>query len=679
MSDDQQQMFFNEEAPQPVKPDQSGRKHAHKPITSYDGPLKALIDDNFLQYAAYVIRDRAFPDLDDGLKPVQRRILYSLHENDDGKFIKVANIVGYCMQYHPHGDASIGDALVTLANKRYLIERQGNFGNIFTGDPAAASRYIECRLTDLARHEIFNKELTRFIPSYDGRRKEPVTLPAKLPLLLMLGAEGIGVGLSTRILPHNFGELIEAQIAILRKEPFEILPDFQQGGVMDASEYEQGNGKVKVRAVIEKKNENTLVVRELPYSVTTDHLITSVEDAVRKNKLKLRSIKDYTAEQIEVEIKMAVGQDPDKTIKALFAFTQCEVSISCRMIVIQDNRPCEMTVDEVLRYNTERLVDILKQELELAKSKLLDELHRKSLIQLFVENRIYKRIEQCETYEAVKQEVFDGVNQFRDQLRRDIVDEDVEMLLGIPIKRISLFDMQKNKDDIAKIVTDLAEVEKNLKSLIKYAIRYLKNILKKYAIEFERRTCIETFENIEIRKLTAKELLIRHDKEKGYVGYKIEGEELMHCSSHDKLLLVWEDGRYKVIPPPEKLFVDQDLIYCAKASRDREFLMIYQDDLVTYMKKFSFGGSILNKEYSCTMPKSRILLFTDTQPEAIYVKYKKVKRQRVNQQVFQTADMPCKGVKARGIQMTVKKIRSISTDRPRNWDDDGPAGVLLDM
>jgi topoisomerase-4 subunit A len=309
---------------------------------------------NFLQYASYVIRDRAIPDLDDGLKPVQRRILWSLHEKDDGKFIKVANIVGYCMQYHPHGDASIGDALVGLANKQYLIEGQGNFGNLFTGDGAAAPRYIECRLTELARNELFNDELTEIGAQLRRAQQEPVTLPCKLPLLLMLGADGIAVGLATRILPHNFIELLEAQIAILQKKPFKVLPDFQQGGVMDVSEYNKGNGSVRVRAVIEKKGPDALVIREIPFGTTTDSLIASIEDAARKKKVKIRSIQDFTAEKIEIECPLQPDEDADKAIQALFAFTQCEVGISSNIVVIRDRRPVVMDVDEILRYQTER-------------------------------------------------------------------------------------------------------------------------------------------------------------------------------------------------------------------------------------------------------------------------------------------------------------------------------------
>src|SRR5580704_13765223 len=367
-----------------------------------EDPLKDLVNDNFLQYASYVIRERAIPQLEDGLKPVQRRILHSLYEKDDGRFNKVANIVGHAMQYHPHGDASIEEALVNLTNKSYLIEGQGNFGNIFTGDPAAASRYIECRLTDLARNEIFNDELTEFIPSYDGRNKEPVVLPAKLPLLLMLGTEGIAVGLACKILPHNFPELLEAQIAILKKQSFKLLPDFPTGGLMDAREYADGKGSVKVRAKIKVKDESTVVIKEIPPMTTTDALIGSIEDAAHKGKLKVKSINDFTAEDVEIEIKAPSGVSAEQLVDALYAFTDCETSISSRIIVIKENRPVEMTVSEVLRENTAKLVADLKRELELKERQLEEEMHFKTLVRIFIENRIYKKIEQARTNEAVQ-------------------------------------------------------------------------------------------------------------------------------------------------------------------------------------------------------------------------------------------------------------------------------------
>src|ERR1022692_516623 len=454
----------------------------HKPFDpkKLEAGLHTRVDRGFLDYASYVIRDRAIPNLADGLKPVQRRILWALHEKDDGRFIKVANVVGHTMQYHPHGDASIGDALVVLANKRYLIEGQGNFGNIFTGDPAAASRYIECRLTELARMEVFNDSITEFIPSYDGRNKEPVTLPCKLPLNLMLGTEGIAVGLSARILPHNFPELLEAQIAILKKQPFKCLPDFTTGGLMDARDYQDGGGTVKVRAKIRVKDESTVVIKEIPPTTTTESLIASIEDAVQKGKLKVKSINDFTSETVEIEIKCPAGVNAEKLVDALYAFTDCEVSIASRIVVIKDNRPVELTVSEILRENTGQLVAILKRELELREWQLLDELHYRTLERIFIEERIYKLIEKCKTNEAVFANVYEGFKPFKRQLIRDMLDADVEKLLQVRIRRISLFDINQHREEMERTKTDLDATRKSLKNLTKYVIGHLESLLEKY-------------------------------------------------------------------------------------------------------------------------------------------------------------------------------------------------------
>ncbi len=645
-----------------------------------DGHLRRMIDENFVQYASYVIRDRAIPDLADGLKPVQRRILHSLKENDDGKFIKVANIVGHTMQYHPHGDASIGDALVTLTNKEFLIEGQGNFGNLFTGDPAAAPRYIECRLTDLARKHIFNDELTRFVPSYDGRKKEPVALPAKLPLLLMMGAEGIAVGLSTKVLPHNFVELLEAQIAILDKKPFEVFPDFRQGGLMDAVEYAKGTGRVRLRAEIEKKSDKTLVIRSVPYGVTTDSIIASIEAVAKKKSLKIKSINDFTSERVEIEIVLAADQKPDKMIQVLYAFTQCEVALSSRIVVIDQNRPVEMNVPEVLRHNTRTLVKTLKRELEAERRGLLDELHHKTLVQIFVEQRIYKTIEECKTYPDVQKAVLEGVNRFRNMLRRDVTGKDVEMLLGIKIKRISRYDMDKNRKDIENILAGIEETETHLQNLVPYAKRFLRGVIRKYGDAYPRRTRLSAFDAVEVRTLTANELTLSYDKEKGYLGHGVGGDELFQCSSLDKITVVWGDGKYRAMHPPEKLFVDQDLQHCAISDRDRVFVLIYRDEeKLTHIKRFTFGGAILNKDYSCIPEHCELLFFSDQNPSTLYVKYKKQKHLRILQQTFEMKKIKVRGVKTRGVQLTSKIIESVSPTKPKGWSDkkNGPPGTFL--
>lgn len=624
-----------------------------------EDPLKDLINENFIQYASYVIRDRAIPQLEDGLKPVQRRILHALYEKDDGRFNKVANIVGHSMQYHPHGDASIEDALVSLTNRSYLIEGQGNFGNILTGDPAAASRYIECRLTELARDQIFNPKLTEYVPSYDGRNREPLLLPAKLPLLLMLGSEGIAVGLSTRILPHNFIELLKAEVAILKNKRFRLLPDFPQGGLMDASDYDKGNGKIKVRAKIEKRDNNQLVIRELPYSTTTETLIASIEDAARKKKIKIRSISDFTAANVEIVVTLSPGEDQEKAIAALYHFSQCEMTIHSNIVVIQGDRPVQMDVDQVIRVNTDQLVHLLKRELEISETEHQDELHRKSLIQLFIEHRIYKKIEDCDTYEAVQKAVLRGLTPYRQQLTRDIAPEDVEMLLALPIKRISKFDLQKNNEEKAKIVQELKEIRKNLHRLIPYAIAYLEELIIKYGKTYKRRTQLTEAEAIDVRELTAEELSIVYDQERGFLGSEVKGETAFRCSPLDRLMLVWESGRYQMIPPPERMFVDKDLIYFGIYDRERIFTVVYSTPKATFLKRFAFGGAIMNRDYSCTQEGAKIRFITDKPAKELRLKYRHTKGARIDEQTFATEDIVVRGPKARGLQVTKRTVTSV--------------------
>ncbi len=681
MTDGQKSLpLFGDKEPAPVETDKIESGSARGLRATGDGPLKRLVDNNFLQYAAYVIRDRAIPALEDGLKPVQRRILYSLHENDDGKFIKVANIVGFCMQFHPHGDASIEDALVALANRRYFIERQGNFGNLVTGDPPAAARYIECRLTDLARMEIFNNDLTDYVPTYDGRKTEPVTLPAKIPLLLMLGAEGIAVGISTRILPHNFCELLEAQIAILNKKPFSILPDFPQGGLMDAKAYDEGRGFALVRARIEKKDTQTLVIREIPAGTTTDSLTTSIEDAARRGKIKIKSINDFTAEKVEIEINFPPEQDLDRATAALYAFTQCQVQIPSRIIVIRGNKPVEMDIPGVLRYNTSRLVGILRKELRQNRRRLTEEIHRKTLARLFVENRIYKKIETCKSAAEIQDAVLQGMSPFSDQLQRSITREDVELLLRIAIRRISLFDLEKNRKETRQLRKELEEVEQNLSQIVPYAIRYLRGLLRKYKSQFPRMTRPTTFGKISERELTADELTIHYDRGKGYIGHKIEGDPILPCSPLDRLILVWRDGRCRVIAPPDKLFVDTNLVYCAILDRDRVFTIVYELDFFTYFKKFTIGKLITNRESRIAARGSNIRYFSDADPPKLFVRYKADERAKIRQQKFSLKYQPVQTRDAKGSVLTANAIEYVDEKKAKNWNDrlNGPPGKFIE-
>jgi topoisomerase IV subunit A len=651
----------------------------HRPFSpgKIEQPLHRRVDRSFLDYASYVIRDRAIPNLEDGLKPVQRRILWAMHETDDGRFTKVANVIGDTTKYHPHGDASIGDALVVLANKRYLVDRQGNYGNIFTGDPPAAPRYIECRLSELARNEIFNDELTEFVPSYDGRKREPVALPSKLPLLLMLGTEGIAVGMSARILPHNFIELLEAQIAILKKESFKCLPDFQTGGLMNAREYADGKGSIKVRAKIKERDESTVVIKEIPPGTTTESLMASIEDASRKGKIKVKSVNDFTSEEVEIEVKAPSGVSAQQLIDALYAFTDCEVTIASRIIVIKDNRPVEMTVSEVLRENTEQLVALMKRELELREKKLLEDIHARTLERIFIEERIYKKIEQCKTNEAVFAAVHDGLKPFKKELHREVTDADVERLLQVRIRRISLFDINKHREETEKIKGDLSETRKNLKNLTKYVVSHLQGLIEKYGPLYPRLTKSSRYDEVDAKEVAFKAFKVAYDRESGYVGYKVSGEEFRtDCTKFDKILLVFKDGHYKVTELPEKLFVGPDLFYCGLPERDRIFTLVYTNRDATYLKRFTFGGTILNRDYNCIPEKSRILFFEPDTPKEIFIRYKAAPYQKINQQTCDPKEVEVKGAKTRGRQLSIKEVAAVNSKPPRGWDPEAPTTKL---
>jgi topoisomerase-4 subunit A len=634
-----------------------------------ESALHRRVDRSFLDYASYVIRDRAIPNLSDGLKPVQRRILWTLHEKDTGHFIKVQTVAGAAMQYHPHGDVSIKDALVVLTTKRFAIEGQGNFGNLFTGDEAASGRYIECRLTDLARQELFNDEITDLVPSYDGRSKEPVTLPCKLPLLLMLGTEGIAVGMAARILPHNFPELLQAQIAILKKQPFKVLPDFQTGGLMDAREYRDGAGQIKVRAKIKIKDDSTVVIKEIPPTTTTETLIASIEDASRKGKIKVKSLNDFTAGEPEIEVRAPGGVSAEQLVDALYAFTDCEVTIASRLVVIRDNRPVEMTVSEVLRHNTEQLVATLKRELELQERKLEQELHFKTLVRLFVEKRIYKGIEQARTNEAVVAAVQEGFRPCRRQMRRDLAGEDIEMLLGIRIRRISLFDINQHLEEMEKVKAALEQTRQYLKNVTKCAVAHLEALLENYGPLYPRLTKSSRYDEVDAREVAFKSFKVAYDRESGYIGHKVSGEEFKwDCTKFDKLLMVFRDGHYRVMELPEKMFVGPDLVYASVPERDRVMTAAYTNRDATYLKRFTFGGAILDKEYFCIPPKSKLLFFEPDTPAELFIRYKPAAYQKISQQTCKPGDVEVKGPKTRGRQISTKEVGAIGSKPPRGWD-----------
>lgn len=679
------------------------------------GPMRDLYDFNFRQYSAYVICSRAIPAVEDGLKPVQRRIMHSLWEKDDGRYTKVANIVGHAMQYHPHGDSSIGDALCVLANKLwgkgkgYLIDGQGNYGSLFTGMPHAATRYIECRLTELARKEVFNKKTTVYVPNYDGRREEPVYLPSKIPLLLMLGADGIAVGLSTAILPHNFIELLEAEICAIQKKPFQLMPDFQLGGIMDASDYQDGLGKIKVRAAIEPLEKNKLVITELPWGETTDSIAESIEDAIKKKKVPVRHLTDLTSETVRIELELQAGASQEKAITALYAFTSCEKSISSRPIVLDQGRPRLMTVSDILRKNAERLVALVKQEQEIRLGELDDLFHARTLDRIFIEQRIYKRIEEEKTMEGVKNAVRTGFAPFMGELRRkEITDDDIERLLKLQIRRISQFDINKNREEIESIRKEEDEVKDTLVHLRAFVVKYLKGLVKTYSKLYPRCTKIakSPFKQVDVRAITASELTIRWDKDNNYVGSGIRGgDELFKCSSLDELIFIWKDGRFKKMQPEDKIFVDKDLLvvlrYNQEKDRDtRDFTLVYEEGSYgfSYIKRFTFGGLIRNKEYRLAPSgaKSKILFLQEGCPDTLYVKYKPAKGQKIHQQHFlpkeqttrvnQTTGkpekqdvVPVRTAGTKGKQLSTKPIARISSAKGSWWNDaEPPSKGLLD-
>ena len=632
---------------------------------------KTVFNKNFLEYASYVIKDRAIPHVDDGLKPVQRRILHSLFEMDDGKFHKVANVVGHAMRYHPHGDASIYSALVVLANKDLLIDKQGNFGNVLTGDEASASRYIECRVTPLAKELLYDPQITDYEDSYDGRNKEPIVFPAKVPLVLVHGAEGIAVGMSTKILPHNFAEVLQAMASALRGEKVELYPDFQHGGLIDVKEYNDGRGKVLVRAKLDTKDPKRIVIRELPFGSTTESIIASIEAAAKRGKLKIQSIYDYTSEEVEIEIKLARGVHSQEVVDALYAFTDCETSISVNPLVIKDNRPFIMSVTEIVAYHAQRLVEILKPELELERHNLKEKLQARTLERIFVEERIYKRIEEMETQEAVVEAVFTGFEPFKKELPRPLTEEDVERLLKIPIRRISLYDINKAREEMRQIEARLKEIAKHLKNITDYAIGYLETLVEKHGEAYPRRTVVESFEKVDVREAADRNLPLRYDERSGYLGYGVQsGRVLFYVSPYDRIVVVRKGGTYSAIDVPEKLFVDKGMHYCGFADKEeisREvFSVLYKNEKgQTYLKRCRIEQFILGRAYDLVPEGGKLLDVTTDEKAAAVLDYDPNRRYRVLEEEFPVADYQIKGVRSQGVKLTDKTLKKARLGRPR--------------
>ena len=636
-------------------------------------PISGLYENWFLEYASYVILERAVPATEDGLKPVQRRIMHALNEMDDGRFNKVANVIGSTMQYHPHGDASINDAIVNLGQKELLFDTQGNWGDVRTGDSAAAPRYIEVRLSKFANEVVFNGDTTDWQLSYDGRKREPITLPVKFPLLLAQGVEGIAVGLSTKIMPHNFCELIEASINILRDKPVEIYPDFQTGGYVDVTNYNDGErgGKIRVRAKIEEEDKKMLVVKEIPYGTTTTSIIDSIIKANDSGKIKIKKVVDNTAAVVEIQIHLAPGVSPDITMDALYAFTDCEVSISPNACVIVGDKPKFLGVTEILTYNTEKTLGLLRQELEIKKANLLEKILYGSLEKIFIEKRIYRDIEEAETFKEVIERIDQGLTPYKDQFYRQITEEDIVNLTEIRIKRISKYDGFKADEQMRKWQEELAETEDDLANIVRFAIDYFKNLLKKYGKGRERKTTIRTFTQISANVVAANNQKLYVNRADGFVGFGLKKDEyVMDCSDIDDIVVFRRNGVCTVTKIQDKVFVGKDIIYVSvfvKGDERKVYNMIYLEGKtgVSYIKRFQVTAVTRDREYDLTQgtPHSKVTYFTandNGEAEIITVNLTAQCKAKVKQFDFNFADLLIKNRNANGNILTKYPVRKIT-------------------
>ena len=666
---------------------QENQEETHDTLTKVTGMYK----DWFLDYASYVILERAVPAIEDGFKPVQRRIMHALKELDDGRYNKVANVVGHTMQYHPHGDASIADAMVQIGQKDLLIDTQGNWGNILTGDSAAASRYIEARLTKFALEVVFSPKITEWQLSYDGRKKEPVNLPVKFPLLLAQGAEGIAVGLSTKVLPHNFIELIDASIKHLKGQKFTIYPDFPTSGIIDISNYNDGlrGGKIRVRAKIQQLDKNTLVIREIPYGTNTSSLIDSILKANDKGKIKIKKIEDNTAAEVEILVHLPPGLSPDKTIDALYAFTSCESSISPLGCIIEDNKPLFIGVTEMLQRSTDYTVELLKAELEIQLGELEEQWHFASLERIFIENRIYRDIEEEETWEGVIAAIDKGLAPHTTHLKRKVTEDDIVRLTEIRIKRISKFDLDKAQQYLDSLEERIAEVKHHLAHLIEFAINYFKSLKEKYGKGRERKSEIRIFDDIEATKVVIRNTKLYVNREEGFVGTSLKRDEYVtDCSDIDDIIVFTKEGKMMIAKVDSKIFVGKNIIHVAvfkKKDKRTIYNMIYKDGKggASYIKRFNVTGITRDKPYDLTTgkPQSEVLYFSanpNGEAEVITVLLRQVGSVKKLKWDIDFADVLIKGRASKGNIVTkysVKRIelkeKGVSTLKPRKiWFDE---------
>lgn len=598
----------------------------YKPVDRFDAAavhhLSGMYQNWFLDYASYVILERAVPHIEDGLKPVQRRILHSMKRMDDGRYNKVANIVGHTMQFHPHGDASIGDALVQIGQKELLVDTQGNWGNILTGNRAAAPRYIEARLSKFALDTVFNPKTTEWQMSYDGRNKEPITLPVKFPLLLAQGAEGIAVGLSSKILPHNFVELCDAAISYLHGEEFHLYPDFPTGGSIDVSKYNDGQrgGSLKVRAKIEKLDQKTLVIREIPFSKTTETIIDSILKAIEKGKIKARHVEDLTAAKVEIQIQLAPGVSSDKTLDALYAFSDCEINISPNCCVIEDNKPKFLTISDVLRHSADRTKDLIRQELEIRKNELLEQYHFASLEKIFIEERIYKdrKFEQAPNVDAVCEHIDERLTPYYPQLVREVTKDDILKLLEIKMQRILKFNKDKADELMARIKEEIEQIDRDLNNLVEVTANWFKFLKEKYGKDHPRLTEIRNFDTIEATKVVEANQKLYINRVDGFIGTGLKKDEFVcNCSDIDDVIIFYKDGKFKVIRVADKIFVGKNILWLGVFKKNDQrtiYNMVYRDGKkgCYYIKRFNVPSVTRDREYDLTIgtPGSRVVYFT---------------------------------------------------------------------
>jgi len=654
-------------------------------------PISGMYKDWFIDYASYVILERAVPAIEDGFKPVQRRILHSMKDLDDGRFNKVANIVGHTMQYHPHGDASISDAIVQIGQKDLLIETQGNWGNILTGDSAAASRYIEARLSRFALEVVYSPKITKWQSSYDGRRKEPINLPVKFPLLLAQGAEGIAVGLSTKILPHNFVELIDASIKCLRGRRFDLYPDFSTEGVIDVTNYNDGlrGGKIKVRAKINQLNKNTLIISQIPYTTTSTSLIESILRANDKGKIKIKKIEDNTSSNVEILVHLPNGVSPDKTIDGLFAFTNCEVSISPLSCIIENNKPVFIGVSEILRKSTENTKNLLKNELEVKLNELNSLWHYLTLEKIFIENRIYRLIEEEETWDGVLKSIKTGLKPYVSLLKNDVSHDDIVKLTEIKIKRISKFDIDKAGKKIKQIEDDISMVKENLENLNDFAIQYFKNLKTTYAKGKSRKTEIKIFDDVDVKKVVVKNSKLYVNREEGFIGTSLRKDEFIEeCSDIDDIIVFTEKGDMIVSRIQSKKFVAKHILFASvfkKKDSRTIYNMIYRDGKtgISYIKRFNVTGVTRDKLYNLTSqhPKSKVLHFSanpNGEGEVVTIQLRQKGSIKKLKWDLDFADLTIKGRSVKGnivtkhpVNKVIFKEKGLSTLKPRKiWFDD---------